>query len=595
MLSRPPGEFSTPYDMARIIAKLVAGNGQNETDVDYIPRANIIVDDLDYLTQNPFELDEVSDAIVAARVAGILYVTAAGDGGHYEATNSTSNVHVAEFNSQPPPNRNGIFSYLFDEATNLHLFPGDSPYLTVTQSLSDVCLFWNEDPDSSSSGNPPSLLIFQNVDANDQISSPADFNFIAPARPGGCLSGGYEPGQVPVLPVGTKLVIEDYDANFTDRFMIVAEREDKDIVNTGQEDSISGTFDLSTSGAIRGHAYHPEALTVGATPWILDPSPSGDALPFSTEGLTLAVNDYSSDGESSSQSRFYWANLGESSPDWQPIASGGLAAAKPNFTATSKISVKDPTGSTVFYHGTSASAAIAAAVAALYWDFRQWQVEANDSLDEVVDEDIFGVILASTIDIDDPTLELQVGEGVLDGPRGLEIPLPATQASLTTTAPGVVTLNFFKALNDLANPSLFTYTVSCAGDDGLPDSVQLEANDDLVDDPQLDSAPQNYNADPGKTVSCDIVSTRDGVGGGDPATVIETVGGAAAPAITMDRQVCRREDDLCSNNQRGSDERLATTASCTAGGSSIAGWTDKAVTPDTDYDFKVDGGVASGL
>ena len=73
------------------------------------------------------------------------------------------------------------------------------------------------------------------------------------------------------------------------------------------------------------------------------------------------VNDYSADGEGSAEKRFFWQNVGTSSPDWQAIAFGGLSAAKPDLTATSKISVKVVDGSTVTiqdYHGTSASAAV---------------------------------------------------------------------------------------------------------------------------------------------------------------------------------------------------------------------------------------------
>ena len=89
-----PGDTSTPADMARVIAKLVAGNNTTNTSAaDYLPPADIIVDDLDYLTQNPFELDEISEAIVAARAAGKVYVTAAGDGGHYERCKHLQRLH----------------------------------------------------------------------------------------------------------------------------------------------------------------------------------------------------------------------------------------------------------------------------------------------------------------------------------------------------------------------------------------------------------------------------------------------------------------------------------------------------------------------
>ena len=130
-------------------------------------------------------------------------------------------------------------------------------------------------------------------------------------------------------------------------------------------------------------------------------------------------------------------------------------------TATAKISVKVADGATVtteLYHGTSASAAVVAAVSALYWEFRQWQVDAStiDNLTEVADEDVVAVIKASTLDGGSAGWDRQFGEGVLDAPKALEIPLPASQPTLLTVAPGVVELDFYRALNDLADPSQFT-------------------------------------------------------------------------------------------------------------------------------------------
>ncbi|MBT6038761.1 MAG: hypothetical protein HOH17_05800, partial [Halieaceae bacterium] len=140
-----PGVNSTAAEMHALIDQLVAGNGSVGS-ADYVPPVNIIVDDLDFLTQNPFEIDEVSEAIVAARAAGVLYVTAAGDGGHDESANSTSNVYIADFNGQSPPNSDGIYGELF--GGELHTFAVSKPYLVLSQSLTDLCVFWNEDPDS---------------------------------------------------------------------------------------------------------------------------------------------------------------------------------------------------------------------------------------------------------------------------------------------------------------------------------------------------------------------------------------------------------------------------------------------------------------
>ena len=99
-----PGDTSTPADMAGVIAKLVVGNNTTNTSAaDYLPPANIIVDDLDYLTQNPFELDEISQSLPP--VAGAVYVSAAGDGGHYEVV--TAHQMFTSRISQPASTSHG--------------------------------------------------------------------------------------------------------------------------------------------------------------------------------------------------------------------------------------------------------------------------------------------------------------------------------------------------------------------------------------------------------------------------------------------------------------------------------------------------------
>lgn len=86
-----PGVSSVPGEMATIVAALAMGDSDAG-----IPAANIIIDDLFYADQNPFEIDEVSEAVTAARQAGVLYLTSAGDNGQGGAS-PTSAVYVSDF------------------------------------------------------------------------------------------------------------------------------------------------------------------------------------------------------------------------------------------------------------------------------------------------------------------------------------------------------------------------------------------------------------------------------------------------------------------------------------------------------------------
>ena len=449
------GDQNTPADMARIVAKLVAGNNTSNTSAaDYLPPANIVVDDLDYLTQNPFEVGEVSEAIIAARAAGVLYITAAGDGGHFESPGSTSNVFIDVFDGDPPP-AGGFYDQLF--GGNVHVFPGASPqpYLKLTQAVSDLCLYWNEDPDSSATSDDLTLWIFEDTDDDGELDVGEDSDWIPISRPGTCISQEQE--GLGALSSGTKLILEDFSESFTDRFMIVAERANSAIVDSSGNDSIAGTFDLTTPGAIRGHAYHPSALTIGTTPW------QGSVSAFkSVASSSLTVSNYSADGESSSQKRFYWQNTGTSSPNWQAISAGGLAASKPDLTAASKISVKNTAGSVESYHGTSASAAAAAGIAALYWEFRQWQLGEVSSDQSVSDDEIFSVMQDATIDGGTAGWDRQFGLGVLDGPKSLETPPLALASALSVTPDaGGVTVQWFIA-SGLSGSSTTTFTLNCS-------------------------------------------------------------------------------------------------------------------------------------
>ena len=450
------GDQNIPADMARVVAKLVAGNNTSNTSAaDYLPPANIIVDDLDYLTQNPFEVDEVSEAIIAARAAGVLYITAAGDGGHFESSGGASNVYIDTFAGQSASG--GVFDEINDFLEgDVHVFtaPGadDSGYLKLTQAVSDLCLYWNEDPDSTATSDDLTLWIFDDTDSDDQVDEGENLDIYAPSRPGGCISeSGFG-----ALSSTTKLILQESDP-FTGRFMIVGERANSAIVNSNGDDSITGTFVHSTPGAIRGHAYHPSAITVGTTPW------QGSVSAFkSVASSSLTVSNYSADGESSSQKRFYWQNTGTSSPNWQAISAGGLAASKPDLTAASKISVKNTAGSVESYHGTSASAAAAAGIAALYWEFRQWQLGEVSSDQSVSDDEIFSVMQDATIDGGTAGWDRQFGLGVLDGPKSLETPPLALASALSVTPDaGGVTVQWFIA-SGLSGSSTTTFTLNCS-------------------------------------------------------------------------------------------------------------------------------------
>ena len=210
LFSGRPEPRAHPAQMAALIEQMVSGIGQ-AGDAGFVPPADIIVDDLLYPTQNPFEIDEVSEAIDSAHNEGVVYVSAAGDGGHYETSNSTSNVYVADFNSQAPATYDGIYDAVFG---NLHAFDTNEFELTLSEPHLDICVFWNEDPDDENPSNDISMLAFPGNDPENLVEL-SNFG----QQPGGCLSEQY--GPAPELPTGTKLLFEDFSRSLTHRFIVV--------------------------------------------------------------------------------------------------------------------------------------------------------------------------------------------------------------------------------------------------------------------------------------------------------------------------------------------------------------------------------------
>ena len=136
-----PGVDSTPGQMAALIDYMVAGDAGAGVDP-----VNIIVDDLYYASENPFEVGEVSEAIATASEAGVLYISAAGDGGQYAS--STSSVYFANLDSTAGssiPASVSLDPFLSSE--NIHAFANgstDQGLLQVTEAIADLCFYSSE-------------------------------------------------------------------------------------------------------------------------------------------------------------------------------------------------------------------------------------------------------------------------------------------------------------------------------------------------------------------------------------------------------------------------------------------------------------------
>lgn len=487
VVASPGGDGSTSGEMAIVVNALVKGNSDAG-----IPAANVIIDDLFYVDQNPFEVDEVSEAITTAREAGVLYITAAGDNGQ-GGSSPTSTVYLSGFDGIEAPAEvleidNQLDGYFVQS------FGGDG-MLNVTEDLDNLCVFWNERP--SPAAVPRFIAWVYN--GNDIV-----VDSMSVSAPGGCTGSAVSDGYKIVFDHGTSAVT-DY------RLMVTGVRSavPTDLEYTG------AIFDEVTAGNIRGHAAGSDALTVAGSELCAD----GEADAYSTCS-TLSIARYSSDGEDAGTALFFWESDGAGG---YTEITGGLAVTKPDLTAAGQsilTTVSSGTTSASNYYGTSASAAATAGIAALYWEYAETTLGINA---DFVAEAVRDLLANAVLDAGETGTDILFGTGILDAPKPIEdgvgtsVPArPRVSVALGAKAAGAA-LQFSAALPALAGA---TYTATCT-DGGAAITVWT----DKAVSPVTAYAVQ---ANPEADVVCTVTgSIDDGAGGTltetDTATVTASV------------------------------------------------------------------------
>ena len=568
-----PGIDSTPGQMAALIDYMVAGDA-----VAGIDPVNIIVDDLYYSSENPFEIGEVGEAIATASETGALYLSAAGDGGQHGAT-STSSVYFADLDGTAAssiPASISLDSLLALE--NIHAFSDGSTdlgLLQITEAIADLCFYSSE----ISTAPFPKTTVWVYDETNA---------FVGSIENHGCLSAD-DPGNALPLAVGSSVVVLDNGASEPFRLMLKGERAS---VPTGL--ALTGSvFNLNTSGNVLGHAYAPQALTVGAA--ALCTGPDGVvAYSDTTNCATPASAVYSADGELLSTPRFYWEFDGQGQLQ---ALSNPIAASKPNLAAAGASGLKLYNGSSVVdadYTGTSGAAAAMAGLAALLWDYR------NESAAGVVlAREVAAALRDASISALDGDFTL--GAGVLDAPRVIandvfEEPLAPENVTLETRVGGGL-LSFDKAIDDLTGD--FRYAVHCSADaatdddEPLLDELIIYPSDSSVGDAGYNKSPLFVRAPAGTAFSCSVKPRRSSDAEPHEPSVVTVSGVSAdvgAVSVTMTPKAGGVTMEFTGSSTEGADSAVYE-ASCTAGGTSITGWTAKAVAPDTEYAFQATAGT----
>jgi subtilisin-like proprotein convertase family protein len=360
----------------------------------------VIVDDVIYLDESPFEDGPVAQSVNTVTAAGVLYFSSAGNEGNVD--DGTSGTWEGDFN----PNGN-LDPVLGAGAGTVHNFGDGGQSLSVTDAGGNsAALIWAEHYDLNTG---LASTDFDLYDLDDTLSTVFDMSTNTQDGSGG------DDFPVEIIPgdvfAGDRMVVAQFAAGTTSTVPMF-----NLIVFRGVVDP-----DLATSGATRGHSASATAFSLAATPAAASfdgISPDG---PF--PGLFTAANaseDFTSDGPR----RIILDGLtGTELTAGNRTSTGGVVRQKPDFTAADGVSCAAP-GFDPFY-GTSAAAPHAAAIAAL--------LKANKP--SLTLAQVRAAFNTSAIDIEDAGVDRDTGAGIIMAHAALAAVGATPQAFLTAGTP----------------------------------------------------------------------------------------------------------------------------------------------------------------
>ncbi|MFO1477799.1 MAG: LamG-like jellyroll fold domain-containing protein [Verrucomicrobiota bacterium] len=317
---------------------------------------DVIVDDVGYEDESPFQDGEVARAVNAVTASGGLYFSSAGNMGNLDS--GTSGTWEGDFSADTPPD--GVF-----EGITVHNFGGaDYDTVAVTSSYgADTSLFWS-DPLGGSS-NDYDLYVLDGT-GSYVVESSANLQ-----------AGAGDPYESVAAPLtGEQIVI--VRSSGADRFLHL--------------DTYAGVLDVGTQGATRGHNASTNAVGVAAVEVAQAVYPS----PF-LGGSQDIVEDFSSDGP---RRMFFWPNGTPITPG-NFSSTGGAVYQKPDLAAADGVTTDVP-GFAPF-HGTSAAAPHAAAIAALLKSYNPALTAAQ----------VRGILGGTAMDILGPGVDRASGAGIV--------------------------------------------------------------------------------------------------------------------------------------------------------------------------------------
>ncbi len=342
---------------------------------------DIIVDDIFYFNESPFQDAVIAQAVNSVTADGALYFSAAGNEGNL--THGTSGTWEGDFLDGGPAGTpvNG-------KGGTLHSF-GTNTYDTVTGVGMATILFWS-DPLGAST-NDYDLYVLDSTGATVVSASTTVQN------------GSQDPYEiVPPPDVDQRVVV--VLATGTNRFLHI--------------DTIRGQLAVNTAGNITGHPTAINAFACSAVD-VHTAYPN----PFSG-GAANPVESFSSDGP---RRVFYNVNGTPITPG-DLTSTGGFVRRKPDITAADGVVTTLPpfSGLNPFY-GTSAAAPHAAAIGALLKSF-------NPTL---TTRQIRNILTSTALDNEAPGYDYNAGYGIVMAYQALQA-APALQVPVLVLVTNII-------------------------------------------------------------------------------------------------------------------------------------------------------------